>query len=236
MENIKVNNGNYISRFVTSNDKFTSRFVFKLPKNWWSRPYEYSWVSNFTNGNDVVLDAASGINHPLKFYLNDVCKKVYAVDLDIRILSSDEIVKDVKNVFGSYELRYLKKKYLKNIEYLNCDIRRIPLMDGTFDKIFCVSVLEHLQKNKTPDFLNKLGFNFSHDMCESLREFKRLLKPQGLIILTFDYPTVNLNYFCRIVDYLGLEFCSKAYFNLPKNALRHENDNLYCYRALLKKK
>jgi SAM-dependent methyltransferase len=47
-----------------------------------------------------------------------------------------------------------------------------------FDAIFCISVLEHLDQ---------------HQLHRSLTNFHRLLRPGGCLILTFDYPSVNLD-------------------------------------------
>lgn len=82
-----------ISRFFLKSDDFTEKFVFKLPKWWPSRPYEYSWAIKFADKNDVVLDAACGVNHPFKFKLIEICAEVHACDIDQRILKYDEMKK-----------------------------------------------------------------------------------------------------------------------------------------------
>jgi SAM-dependent methyltransferase len=50
---------------------------------------------------------------------------------------------------------------------LTCDITSIPESDGSFDVILCTEVLEHVP-----------------DPVKALREFSRLLKPQGKLIVT----------------------------------------------------
>lgn len=50
---------------------------------------------------------------------------------------------------------------------LICDITSIPEPDASFDAVMCTEVLEHLP-----------------DPVKALHEFSRLLKPQGLLILT----------------------------------------------------
>lgn len=81
----------YQSRFITTNDIREDEFVFKIGKNWWSRPYEYAWAAEFVEPDDVALDAACGVIHPLKFYLAQKCSEVYACDLDGAINAPEEI-------------------------------------------------------------------------------------------------------------------------------------------------
>ena len=192
----------YASRFFRTDDLKRDNFIFDLPPHWWSRPYEYAWASKFAESDDIVLDAACGICHPLKFYLLDNCREVYACDIDKRILSPEEILKDIADDFGEETATYFPQKYLKNISYCQSSLTALPYEDKTFNKIYCISVLEHLDDifNKYSKMIDMGVFNrlFSRDMYLSLKEFKRTLKDDGLIILTFDYPTVNLKYLKKL--------------------------------------
>lgn len=226
-------------RFFTKNDPQGDRFVLELPKCWWSRPYEYAWAGSFTKNTDTVLDAACGVEHPFKFYLLDHSKEVYACDFDSRILSRDAILKGVKNVFGEAASKNLPEKYLTDIHYSQAALTTLPYPDRTFDKIFCISVLEHLK-----DFFNKhsllygiefLRFLVSHDIYRSLEEFRRTLRDDGLIILTFDYPVINIDYLIKIVEMLGLSFVGQVSRDIPRDALYFNEMSLYCYRAALRK-
>lgn len=60
-------------------------------------------------------------------------------------------------------------KSLKGVEFSTSDLENLEYEDCFFDIVYCISVLEH---TKDP---NKI-----------LSEFKRTLKKQGLLILTFD--------------------------------------------------
>jgi SAM-dependent methyltransferase len=230
----------YASRFFTKEDSKSQQFFYKLHYAWWSRIYEYPWAGGFAEAGDICLDAACGVSHPLKFYLLDHCKEVYANDIDKRLLSRDEMLKEIREVYG--ESAVLDKKYTTDIKYSTSSITHLPYPDNFFDKVYCISVLEHLKdhfnERKTFSFTqldNFWGKFFKKDIYRSIQEFKRVLKPGGLIVVTFDYPIINLEYFNEIVRKLGLHFVEKPDFNLPENALYSEHFGLYCFRAVIKK-
>lgn len=108
--------------------------------------------------------------------------------------------------------------------------QRIPLIGyEELDRVFCISVLEDLEKG---------------DLIEpALREFARVLKPDGKMILTFDvpydeakecksYPGLNLKRFVKTVDDLGVAF--EGSFDLSKeNAVVHTDYNLCVFHAVI---
>lgn len=57
-------------------------------------------------------------------------------------------------------------KYLRPIDYV-CDITHVPLADACLDAVVCTEVLEHLV-----------------DPMAAVREFARLLRPEGQLVLT----------------------------------------------------
>lgn len=62
-------------------------------------------------------------------------------------------------------------------EFTWANIGAMPYKDKTFTKVFCISVLEHLPL----------------DEIELVaKEFKRVLKPKGKLILTVDFPTCDI--------------------------------------------
>jgi SAM-dependent methyltransferase len=67
---------------------------------------------------------------------------------------------------------------------IRCDITAIPEPDASFDAILCVEVLEHVPAP-----------------TEALREFSRLLKPGGRLILTA--PFVSMTHFAPYHYYSG---------------------------------
>lgn len=235
---------NYTSRFVIKKDKNSSNFVFDLHPMWWSRPYEYMWAAEFADKDDIALDAACGISHPLKFYLAEKCKDVHACDYDKRIINEELLLKEVKDDLGETAMQKVlsdRQLYLGKIKYSMCSIADMPYKNAMFDKIYCISTLEHLldTKNRNLDLplRRKIIMKFlgKRDMKKSLLEFKRTLKNDGLIILTFDYPRIDLDYFDDVIKEIGLEYAGPKVDVNESEKLYSERDKLYCYRAVLKK-
>ncbi len=227
------------SRFFTKEDAHEDHLIMPLPPAWWSRPYEYTWAKQFTGKEFTVLDAACGLEHPFKYYLVDTCREVFACDIDKRILSTEAITGEIKSTFGNDALTLLDEKHLHGIHYAVASLVKLPYDDGMFDRIFCISVIEHLK-----DFFNRhpeipptrfLRLFFRHEIRTSLSEFRRTLKDDGLIILTLDYPDVNLSYLSGVIQSIGLSFAGPVDTTLPANALYSEKMKLWCFRAVLSK-
>ena len=208
------------SRFVTVNDRKVRHLVFPLPAHWWSRPYEYAWAMQFAKPDHVVLDAACGISHPLKFHLAGQCRETHACDLDPRIVSRQGMRDEIARDYGIDAPTIPEACFTKPV-YRHASLTNLPYADKTFDTIFCISVLEHLSP---PDF------------DKSLREFARTVADNGTIVLTFDYPRIQLDAFERTVKESGLEFVGSYDRTLPAEALYSEEFRLHCFRAVLKKR
>ena len=103
------------------------------------------------------------------------------------------------------------------------------LQPESIDRVFCLSVLEDLSE-KLPD---------------ALEEFKRVLQPDGLIVVTFDvwydkaeplgqYPGMDINYFWKSVYQAGLVPVGEVLDN-KADAVFSPDFNLCCYHAVLEK-
>ncbi|PWW00734.1 methyltransferase family protein [Paenibacillus cellulosilyticus] len=209
------------ARFFVASDKREETFVVPLPRTWWSRPYEYAWCSQFAGEKEVVLDAACGISHPFKFYLGSRnLREVHACDWDQRILSREEIHADIIRDFGERAGNQLIQQIdWSKLNLSQASITSLPYADNYFDTIFCISVLEHLSER---------------DQISALKQFQRSLNPGGRLVLTFDYPTVNLEQLYEHAHLAGFRFPSSVHVKLPLNAIQSEMwGTLYCYRLLL---
>lgn len=210
------------ARFFTLTDPKTDTLLYPLPASWWSRPYEYEWCRALVSPQDVVLDAACGISHPLKFYLGGVCAETHACDFDTRITSWDLIQHEIIADVGADALQTIvDHQGCSKVRYAYASITDLPYEDNKFDIIFCISVLEHLK-------------HVDQDLC--LKEFARAVKPGGKIALTFDYPTVDLEQLKRSVESAGLAFANDFENTLVPDAIHSDMwGRLYCFRALLTK-
>lgn len=209
-----------VSRFVRVTDPHTKHFVFPLPATWWSRGHEYAWACQFAEPDHVVLDAACGISHPLKFALAERCRAAFACDVDPRIEDPVAIVADIVADFGAAAAGSLAPRQLQRLARTHCSITATPYRDRAFDRVFCISVLEHLPPV---------------DRAAALAEFARLVRSDGLVVLTMDHPLVDLDEFVRMVAAAGLRFAGDVQLDMPPDALWSDAHRLHCFRALLQR-
>jgi SAM-dependent methyltransferase len=59
----------------------------------------------------------------------------------------------------------------------------LPLTDGVFDLILCTEVIEHIKDQDSTALSDLEAFNYSGVMS-MLRELRRALRPQGLLLIT----------------------------------------------------
>jgi SAM-dependent methyltransferase len=205
------------SRFFKWSDRQAIKVIFEIPSYWWSRPFEYAWAIGFAGMHVVALDAACGIHHPFKFALFDICKKVCAVDIDPRINDEKAITEDIYNTFGPASVKLFNEKY-RQMEMGMADIRSLPYKWSVFDRVFCISTLEHMDRD---------------GRIMALREFKRVLKPDGLLLITADYPTLDPAIMAEEALNQGFAFAGDYDLKVPSNAISVGGE-LHCYRMALK--
>lgn len=183
---------------------------YPIPPEWWSRVYEYPWAMCYAGRNMVVADMGCGYEpRPLKDALSAVCRTVYAVDANDGLLTQPKP---------------------DNVEFIVADFTRpIPAIpDGSLDRVFCISVLEHLG-DKIP---------------AALAEFYRCLRRGGLCVLTCDVQYDD-SLPCDIspgMDITTLQPAARSagfrydVFDYDKtDAMHSEQFNLCVYHALLVK-
>lgn len=147
------------------------------------RHWEYPWA--ILNGRLArglrVLDSGAG-NGALQFYLTALGLEVCAHDAgDLR----SKQVKRLERLARALGLgwranptaphRRLNRFYGVEVRYTPADAAALPYRDASFDRVFSISVLEHM-----PDDV----------LRRAMAEMERVLKPGGLLVLTFDFHAV----------------------------------------------
>jgi SAM-dependent methyltransferase len=210
----------FASRFFKTSDPVIKKMIVDIPAVWWSRFYEYEWARRFCQPDDVVLDAACGICHPFKFFISDICRQVYACDIDSRISVPSEILSDIAAAFGTQAALGFPVVYLSRVHLERASILRLPHKADVFNKVFCISALEHLS---------------AYDVSLALQEFRRVLKDNGWLIITFDVPGLDPEFMVATVADLGFKFIGSIETRKPEKAIWSDRCQLNCFRAILAK-
>ena len=194
--------------FKQSDPRIEELAGYRLPEDWWSRPWEYAWALEYASPGMTVADMGCGwMYRPFKDALDVLGCKVYAVDGDKRLLTQEKRT---------------------GIEFVVADITKpIPeIPEGSLDRVFCISVLEDLGDMVAP----------------ALKQFARVIKPDGKIILTFDvpyldaptpvYPGLPLDKFEQSMKEAGLRYAGKIDYD-KENAVNHQEWNLCVFHCSL---
>jgi SAM-dependent methyltransferase len=137
-----------------------------VPVNYW-RMLEYRLVVDELRpgGSDRILDIGSP--KLLSLYLAEKCGgEIYATDIEEYFVSDYEYYRTLR--------RIPKERY----RVLQADGRNLQFMDGFFDKVYSISVLEHI-----PDD--------GDSRC--MREIARVLKPGGVCVATVPFAPKSID-------------------------------------------
>ncbi len=158
----------FSNKFLEKNKKILNKYRFKWvadPLHQWSRqyeyPYVYSCIQNYVKHNEnkeiKIIDAGSGVTF-FPYYLasNIQNAKIECCDYD----------KSLESIFTKINTNYPS---ISKIQFSETDIHKLTFPDEFCDIIYCISVLEHTENFET-----------------IIKEFKRILKKNGLLIITFD--------------------------------------------------
>ena len=153
---------NFLRKFTLPLKKY--RWVSDPLHQWsrqWEYPFTYSYIQEYIvntlgKGKLTILDAGSGVTFFPYYIASTFYDPVKVICCD-----SDE---SLGAIFQQINLETDAP-----VEFQLSDICQLPYENNFFDVIYCISVLEHTS-------------NFER----VVKEFKRVLKPSGLLIITFD--------------------------------------------------
>lgn len=141
---------------VLENGKPSFMLFGNIGCNHWSRSFEWPWAFDVAelNQRDVVLEAGGG-DTEFQMLLARYARTVINIDHNQAPLDSSEL--------------FARSLGVSNLLCRRSDLAEICYPDAHFDKVFCLSVVEHI----------------SHaEKC--IDELWRVLKPGGRLILTMD--------------------------------------------------
>lgn len=143
---------------LVKQNEFGAVKIEAIPSIHWSRQYELPWAIEAANlkPSDVVLDAGCGFS-AFKLAVAKRVKRVVGIDIVLESLKKARIMCDTMG--------------LNNVHLMKCDISQYE-SECQFDKIFCLSVLEH-----EPSNTNRM---------KCIDNLIKLLKPGGILLLSYD--------------------------------------------------
>jgi ubiquinone/menaquinone biosynthesis C-methylase UbiE len=134
---------------------------FKLWSRRWEYPYVVQRVLEFaevqpTDARMRIIDAGSGVTY-FPYFLCDRLPKA-----EVTCVDSDPSYPPMFDAIN-------RNVGHRRVGFMQAMLQKLPLDDGAADVIACISVLEH-----------------TSNYGEIIREFARVLRPGGLLVLTFD--------------------------------------------------
>ncbi|GMK38023.1 SAM-dependent methyltransferase [Paenibacillus sp. CCS19] len=188
------------------------RFEFTLPSAWWGQHEPNAWAGLFVHSGSVKLDAAPGFAQTFRVMTQAVPD--YEIDQSSpRIVSLQSIVRCLDE--GRHTESNGESDQLDCLRFVQADIAKLPYEDGKYDIVFGLSVLHRLK---------------TVDAQVALDEFLRVLKENGLLVLTFDESFTDFPSFARMVRACGFSFAGEFDSYLADEAHK-PGSRLYAFRA-----
>jgi SAM-dependent methyltransferase len=136
------------------------------------RRTEYPWAISMVGHERFfkILDIGSGVSL-LPIYLAAKGHDVTSIDNDAILMN---------------KISPLLAKWNKvEVKYGLGDAIKLQFEDNSFDRVLCISVLEHLEEEKIDD--KYVNYHKQNLDVIAIADMLRVLRPGGLLILTFDW-------------------------------------------------
>jgi ubiquinone/menaquinone biosynthesis C-methylase UbiE len=180
---------NWFDKLETSNSYYGTRY--------WE--YPFAILAADLKPGMKVADVGCGTT-PFTPYLCELVGKENVTGIDYKLLKNDQ--EATHSSFG------VRRSFVDNIgfNFIEGGISTLNVSDNSFDVVFCISVLEHIN-----------DYNVKQ---EGLLEMVRALKPGGKLIITFDTGIdIPLNDPLKIISYSGLFPFSHLNLRWPRRRL-----------------
>jgi len=180
--------GDFMSKFPLLRDfwfipKFdgivlNSDVILRSNQLWMARAWEYPWalLNSHISPNTKILDVGSG--HSLfPLYLAQKSRNVDSIDTDAKQIEMlCPALADILKVKVNYSIG---------------DALSLSAKDDTYDYVYCISVIEHLEE----EVENGIPINRHTNKLDrkAIKEFIRVIKPGGRVILTLDYASRSIS-------------------------------------------
>ncbi len=139
------------------------------------RRAEFPWAIEKSHlaGSMKILDVGSGLSL-FTVYLASKGHQVYSIDND------EVIIKQIAPRLADWADTH--------VNYIQGDVLKIQFEDNSFDQVFCISVLEHLEEEVVDG--KYVSYKKRNLDVKAISEMLRVLKPGGLLILTLEWSEV----------------------------------------------
>ncbi len=182
---------------------------------WPTRKWEYPWavVSASLESGMRVLDAGCG-GSPFLVYLARIGLHCYGIDPGRQDESIHEvgIYKSVRRrLLRLMEVNFVSGYYKLNerlkvpITYEQASIQKMSFNDGFFDRVFCLSVIEHIPRSQW-------------HTC--MQELLRVVRPGGKLLVTLDMDSTDTRGYEDIIKHSDADLLGEIDHSVP-SSIRH---------------
>ena len=164
---ILINKGPIRKPYISRNNSLGASGIFRHGTRGWEYPWTIEMLTYAPKGA-LILDCGCGQSQ----LLNELSIRGFRmVGLDC-FITDREFKQGKDGVTTSF-----RNKMKSKVQFLNGGMSEIPAEDNSFDVVTCISVMEHVVISTRKD----KGYHF-----KCLEEMRRVLKPGGLLICTYD--------------------------------------------------